>query len=128
MADLAWRYFSVKTCPVTRPSCLQLGISRQLPSCCRLNSTAHSGDSARRFIGAGVAWLPPTPLPQYNHIFCSSARRKGGRDAVVSLDRGTKLGPYEIVALIGAGGMGEVYKARDARLDRIVAVKISAEQ
>ena len=37
---------------------------------------------------------------------------------------GTKLGPYEIVSLIGAGGMGEVYRARDARLGREVAVKI----
>ena len=37
---------------------------------------------------------------------------------------GTHLGPYEIVALLGAGGMGEVYRARDARLDRIVAIKI----
>lgn len=37
---------------------------------------------------------------------------------------GSKLGPYEIVALIGAGGMGEVYKARDARLERIVAIKV----
>ncbi len=37
---------------------------------------------------------------------------------------GTRLGPYEIVAPIGAGGMGEVYKARDTRLDRSVAVKI----
>src|SRR6516164_7926756 len=44
------------------------------------------------------------------------------------LSAGTRLGPYEIVAPIGAGGMGEVYKARDTRLDRIVAVKISAEQ
>jgi eukaryotic-like serine/threonine-protein kinase len=37
---------------------------------------------------------------------------------------GTKLGPYEIVAAIGAGGMGEVYRAQDTRLDRTVAIKI----
>ena len=41
---------------------------------------------------------------------------------------GDKLGPYEILAPIGAGGMGDVYKARDTRLDRIVAVKVSKEQ
>ena len=41
------------------------------------------------------------------------------------LSPGTRLGPYEIIAPIGAGGMGEVYKARDTRLDRIVAIKKS---
>ena len=44
------------------------------------------------------------------------------------LSSGDKLGPYEILAPIGAGGMGEVYRARDARLNRVVAIKISAEQ
>ncbi|MGB8009975.1 MAG: protein kinase [Terriglobales bacterium] len=42
----------------------------------------------------------------------------------MALTSGTKLGPYDIQAMIGAGGMGEVYRARDARLDRIVAIKV----
>ena len=44
------------------------------------------------------------------------------------LSVGDKLGPYEILAPIGAGAMGEVYKARDTRLDRLVAVKIALEK
>ena len=44
------------------------------------------------------------------------------------LTPGTRLGPYEVAGSLGAGGMGEVYKARDTRLDRVVAIKILPER
>lgn len=44
------------------------------------------------------------------------------------LNPGTRLGPYQIAATLGAGGMGEVYRARDMRLDRWVAIKILPER
>src|SRR5580700_10871107 len=46
----------------------------------------------------------------------------------MALTKGERLGPYEILALIGKGGMGEVYRARDPRLNRDVAIKVSNAQ
>ena len=46
----------------------------------------------------------------------------------MSLSAGQRLGPYEVVARLGAGGMGEVYRARDPRLERTVAIKILPPQ
>ena len=45
----------------------------------------------------------------------------------MTLAAGSRLGPYEIISAIGAGGMGEVYRARDTRLERTVAIKVLPE-
>ena len=60
--------------------------------------------------------MPPELLPGYDG--------RGSLLANMSLSAGSRLGPYEIVGAIGAGGMGEVYRARDTRLDRDVALKV----
>lgn len=46
----------------------------------------------------------------------------------MSLTPGERVGPYEVVRLLGTGGMGEVYRARDARLNRDVAIKVLREE
>jgi eukaryotic-like serine/threonine-protein kinase len=64
-----------------------------------------------------VADHPPTPIK-----FCETPYNDA--HTFMALASGTKLGPYEIVSALGAGGMGEVYRARDPRLGRDVAIKV----
>src|SRR5437764_824144 len=52
------------------------------------------------------------------------AQSDNSATTTMNLSPGTRLGPYEIISLIGSGGMGEVFEARDTRLDRRVAIKV----
>src|SRR5437667_6463780 len=67
-------------------------------------------------------------LSPQNVSYNQARLNHNGTLLAMTLTAGTHLGPYEIVAQIGAGGMGKVYRARDTRLDRLVAVKVSAER
>src|SRR5206468_3783713 len=72
--------------------------------------------------------LPLEPLRQRRGLRGDHAGPQLGRRAqAMSLIAGSRLGPYEIVAPLGAGGMGEVYRGRDTRLDRTVAIKVLPE-
>ena len=66
--------------------------------------------------------------PASEWITGSMAERLAAGTNAKTLSVGDRLGPYEIVARIGAGGMGTVFKARDSRVDRVVAIKVSAAQ
>jgi Tol biopolymer transport system component len=74
-------------------------------------------ESLLRAQEAAGAFLEPAGAP-------STAEEDAPLDRAPALEPGTRLGAFEIVSTLGAGGMGEVYRARDTRLDRYVAIKI----
>ena len=75
--------------------------------------------------------LPPILHPRLSRRPAGRAPNSAAARIIrehMPLQAGTRLGPYEILSLMGAGGMGEVYRARDTRLDRKVAVKVLAPE
>jgi serine/threonine protein kinase len=68
--------------------------------------------------------MPWASVPASGRGLTLSHAAYNGADQHMALAPGSKLGPYEVISLIGAGGMGEVYRARDPRLNREVAIKV----
>jgi serine/threonine protein kinase len=64
------------------------------------------------------------PQPEMCAAVGAESGLRFARPLNMAIDTGARVGPYEIVSAIGAGGMGEVYRARDARLQRDVALKV----
>src|SRR6266545_4154133 len=92
--------------------------NRRAPALERNRAVGSGGRALRKHpVGARrrSLHLPPSP--------CDRPALSRGR-LEVTLSAGSRLGPYEIVAPLGAGGMGEVYRARDTRLERTVAIKV----
>ena len=95
----------------------QGSLARSAPVRSRLRGVSR-GDAER--LGA----LPRPPLRRRGRRAVPARERGVGSCRPLTLSAGSRLGPYEILSPIGAGGMGEVYKAKDTRLDRTVAIKV----
>ena len=85
----------------------------------RLAAAAETASSKSVQFNASAVWRTARPRPP-------PAGMLPALPPMSSIAIGTRLGPYEILDAIGAGGMGEVYRARDTRLDRQVAIKVLA--